>query len=65
MGAFLNDLVRESAVTRCGKPHVLFRCSTAAGLLVLVMPVDGKAPGLLRCLECDRIDPGAVTTKEK
>ena len=35
------------------------------GLLVLVMPVDCKAPGLLRCLECDRIDPSAVTTKEK
>jgi hypothetical protein len=25
--------------------------------MVLVMPVDGKAPGALRCLECDRIDP--------
>jgi hypothetical protein len=35
------------------------------GLLVLVTPVDGNAPGLLRCLECDRIDPSAVTTKEK
>jgi hypothetical protein len=35
------------------------------GLLVLVMPIDVKAPGLLRCLECDRIDPSAVTTKEK
>jgi len=33
------------------------------GLLVLVMPVDDKTPGLLRCLECDRIDPSAVTTK--
>jgi hypothetical protein len=33
------------------------------GLLLLVTPVDGKAPGLLRCLECDRIDPSAVTTK--
>jgi hypothetical protein len=24
---------------------------------VLVMPVDGKGPGALRYLECDRIDP--------
>jgi len=26
-------------------------------LMVLVMPVDGKGPGALRCLECDQIDP--------
>jgi hypothetical protein len=25
--------------------------------MVLVMPVDGKGPGALRCWECDRIDP--------
>jgi hypothetical protein len=25
--------------------------------MVLVMPVGGKAPRALRCLECDRIDP--------
>src|SRR4029077_17905038 len=31
------------------KPHVLYRCSTLAGLLVLAMPVGCKAPGLLRC----------------
>jgi hypothetical protein len=25
--------------------------------MVLVIPVDGKGPGALRCLECDQIDP--------
>ncbi len=25
--------------------------------MVLVMPVDGKGPGALRCWECDRVDP--------
>jgi hypothetical protein len=25
--------------------------------MVLVMLPDGKAPRVLRCLECDRIDP--------
>jgi hypothetical protein len=25
--------------------------------MVPVMPVDGKGPQALRCLECDRIDP--------
>jgi hypothetical protein len=25
--------------------------------MVLVMPIDGKGLGALRCLECDRNDP--------
>jgi hypothetical protein len=33
------------------------RCERCGGLMVLVIPVDSKAPGALRCLECDRIDP--------
>jgi hypothetical protein len=33
------------------------RCEHCGGLTVLVMPVDGKGPGTLRCWECDRIDP--------
>jgi hypothetical protein len=33
------------------------RCEHCGGLMVLVMPVDGKGPAALRCLECDRIDP--------
>jgi hypothetical protein len=33
------------------------RCERCGGLMVLVMPVGGKAPRALRCLECDRIDP--------
>jgi hypothetical protein len=33
------------------------RCERCGGSMVLVMPVDGKGPGALRCWECDRIDP--------
>jgi hypothetical protein len=33
------------------------RCERCGGVMVLVIPVDSKAPGALRCLECDRIDP--------
>jgi hypothetical protein len=33
------------------------RCERCGGLMVLVMPADGKAPGALRCLECDQVDP--------
>jgi len=33
------------------------RCEHCGGMMVLVMPVDGKGPGALRCLECDQIDP--------
>jgi hypothetical protein len=33
------------------------RCERCSGVMVLVIPVDSKAPGALRCLECDRIDP--------
>jgi hypothetical protein len=33
------------------------RCEHCGGLMAVVMPVDGKGPGALRCLECDQIDP--------
>src|SRR3977135_734139 len=33
------------------------RCAHCGGLMVLVVPVDGKCPGTIRCLECDRVDP--------
>ncbi len=36
------------------------RCEHCGGLMVLVMPVDGKGPGALRCLECDQIGPLAL-----
>src|SRR5439155_23708601 len=48
-----------SAAPNCsmGQSNSPERCERCGGLMVLVMPVDGKAPGALRCLECDRIDP--------
>jgi hypothetical protein len=33
------------------------RCEHCGGLMVLVMPIDGKGPAAIRCLECDRVDP--------
>jgi hypothetical protein len=33
------------------------RCERCGAYMVLVMPVNGKGPRALRCLECDRIDP--------
>ena len=40
-----------------GQSYPTGRCKHCDGLMVLVMPDDGKAPGALRCLECDQIDP--------
>src|SRR3981189_3562344 len=40
-----------------GQSYPPGRCEHCGGLMVLVMPVDGKQPAALRCLECDRIDP--------
>src|SRR5260370_38588606 len=40
-----------------GQTYRSGRCQRCGGLMVLVMPADGKAPRALRCLECDRIDP--------
>jgi hypothetical protein len=40
-----------------GQSYSSERCEHCGGLMVLVMPVDGKGPGALRCLECDQIDP--------
>jgi hypothetical protein len=49
-------------VSNCsmGQSYPSGRCEHCGGLMVLVMPVDGKVPGALRCLECDRIDPLAL-----
>jgi hypothetical protein len=33
------------------------RCERCGGVMLQVMPVDGKGPPTLRCLECDQIDP--------
>jgi len=51
--------VAASPAQNCGmgQPYPSGRCERCGGLMVLVMPVDGKTPGTLRCLECDRIDP--------
>jgi hypothetical protein len=40
-----------------GQSYSYGRCEHCGGLMVLVMPVDRKGPGALRCLECDQIDP--------
>ena len=49
-------------VSNCsmGQSYPSGRCEHCGGLMVLVMPVYGKGPGALRCLECDRIDPLAL-----
>jgi hypothetical protein len=48
-----------SAAPNCGmgQSYPPGRCEHCGGLLVLVMPPDGKVPRELRCLQCDRIDP--------
>ena len=56
----LNGLdVATGATANCsmGRFYSSKRCERCGGLMVLVMPVDGKGPGALRCWECDRIDP--------
>jgi hypothetical protein len=56
----LNGLdVTNSAASNCnmGKSNLDRRCEHCGGLMVLVLPVDGKGPGAFRCLECDQIDP--------
>jgi hypothetical protein len=40
-----------------GQSNPSGRCERCGGLMVLVMPPDGKAPREFRCLQCDRIDP--------
>jgi hypothetical protein len=40
-----------------GQSYSSGRCEHCGGLMVLVLPVDGKGPGAFRCLECDQIDP--------
>src|SRR5260221_5368251 len=51
--------VRNGAVSNCsmGQSNSSERCEHCGALMVLVMPVDGKGPGALRCWECDRVDP--------
>jgi hypothetical protein len=45
-----------------GQSYSHERCEHCGGLMVLVMPPDGKGPGTLRCLECDQIDPLQLPT---
>src|SRR5260221_4041121 len=40
-----------------GQSNSSERCEHCGALMVLVMPVNGKGPGALRCWECDRVDP--------
>jgi hypothetical protein len=40
-----------------GQSNSSARCEHCGGFMVLVLPVDGKGPGVVRCLECDQIDP--------
>src|ERR1700730_5501843 len=40
-----------------GQSNASGRCEHCDGLIVLVLPVDGKGLGAFRCLECDQIDP--------
>jgi hypothetical protein len=51
--------VTTGAASNCsmGESNSSGRCEHCGGMMVLVMPVDGKGPGALRCLECDQIDP--------
>jgi hypothetical protein len=56
----LNGLdLRTGAASYCrmGQVFPSGRCEHCGGLMVLVVPVDGKCPGAIRCLECDRVDP--------
>jgi hypothetical protein len=47
------------AASNCsmGESNSSGRCEHCGGMMVLAMPVDGKGPGALRCLDCDQIDP--------
>jgi hypothetical protein len=51
--------VTTGAASNCGmgQSYSSGRCEHCGGLMVLVLPVDGKRPGWFRCLECDQIDP--------
>jgi hypothetical protein len=51
--------VASGAASNCnmGQSNSSGRCEHCGGLMVLVLPVDGKGPGAFRCLECDQIDP--------
>jgi hypothetical protein len=51
--------VTTDATSNCGmgQSYSSGRCEHCGGVMMLVIPVDGKGPGALRCLECDQSDP--------
>jgi hypothetical protein len=51
--------VAIGAASNCsmGQSNSSARCEHCGGVMVLMLPVDGKGPGAFRCLECDQIDP--------
>ena len=53
----LDDAIGEAPNCSMGQPYPPGRCERCGGLMVLVMPPDGKAPREFRCLKCDLIDP--------